>query len=140
MKESIAASLVVVALIVGAGIGYFWNTSHPVETTEMVTQTSITTVTHTITAPTSATGSQESNEMVCVITEYQVWMVGIYPTSETSTTTQSYGVQTYYTATSAQQTIGYETTITTAYYSGTLTGAIAIWNSTVCTYLPFPLP
>lgn len=134
MKGQIVSILTVVALIVGVGIGYFGNTATSNTTTQTIveTYTTATTITTTITT----TLPQGSVVEKCVITEYHVWMIGIIETSSTAygTSTQSYDVQTYQTTTSVTQPVGFATTATTS-YTGTLTGAIAYWNSTVCTHI-----
>jgi hypothetical protein len=132
MKGSVAASLIVIALVVGAGIGYLGSASKLIVTTETIIKTYTTATTYT----TTTTPPQLSGAEQCVVTEYHVWIVEIYPTNVTSTTTQSYGVRTYQTSNSVEQNVGFETTVATVGYTGTLTGAIDIWNSTVCTYIP----
>lgn len=126
MKGQTASILIVVALIIGAGIGYFGNTVSSKTTTE----TTIKTYTITTTLP------GESGVEQCVVTDYTVWEVLEVAGSSTIQTTsiRSNAVQTYQTSTSVEQTIGFETT-TTASYTGTLTGAVAIWNSTTCTFI-----
>ena len=125
LKGQIASLLIVMALVVGASIGYFGNTAAPRTTTE--------TVIRTYTVTTTLAG--ESNVERCIVTEYLLWAIGeLTGPTILGSSTQSYPVQTYQTSTSAEQTVGFETT-TTAPYAGTLAGALAIWNSTTCTYI-----
>lgn len=124
MKGQIASLLIVVALIVGVGVGYFGNVALSKTTTGTIVKIYTTTL------------AGESQVERCVVTEYHVWEVEEITGSSTiqSTSTQSYLVQTYQTSTSVGQMVGFETTTTTS-YTGTLTGAIAIWNSTTCTFI-----
>ncbi|MGD0145578.1 MAG: hypothetical protein ABSB53_01840 [Nitrososphaerales archaeon] len=126
MKEQIASLLIVAALIVGVGIGYFGNTA----TSRMTTETVIKTYTMTTTLP------EESGVERCTVTQYAVWMYG-----QTQSSSTSYGLRTvgnsflpYETTTSPEQTVGFVTSTDTT-YTGTLTGAIALWNSTTCTFI-----
>ncbi len=148
MKRQIASILIVTALVVGAGIGYFGHTPATSTITETImstytesnttTETAISTYTLTTTLPqgTNTTAFPQGLSMRCILTEYHVWMIASIGNTTTSygTSTQSYDVQTYQTTTSITQAVGSVTT-TTANYNGTLTGALAIWNSTVCTYI-----
>ena len=108
MKRQIAVVLIVVALFVGAAIGYFGGTAFQ------------TTVTKTYTL------ALVSGLEVCTVTEYHVWSVESINNGNTvgGTTTQSYPVTTF-------QTSSYPTS-TTNTYTGTLTGAISYWNGTTC--------
>lgn len=134
MKGQAASLLIAVALIVGIGIGYFGNTA-----TQSPGQTVLMTYTITTTLPaasytiTTSLGGY-SGTVQCIVTEYHVWEVEEYPGNSMSTSTQSYPVLTFQTTASVEQTAGFETT-TTARFTGTLTGAIALWNSTVCTFV-----
>jgi len=128
MKGQVAAILVVIALIAGAGIGYFSNT--PVRRT--TTQTLTSTFTTTVTLP------QSGSEVVrCVLTRYAVWEIAHIESNTTSygSTTETSDLRTYQTTTSVLQTVGYVTTSTTS-YTGTITGALAEGNYTTCTYIP----
>lgn len=125
MKGQVASALIVVALVVGSGIGYFANTNSNHATTETVVTT------YTVTLP------QGSGLLRCVVTEYSVWLVGYGNggvASSYSTTTQQAPVQTYTNTTTVTQTVGF-TTISTSAYTGTVTGAIAQGNYTTCTYI-----
>lgn len=114
MKGQIAVVLIVVALFAGAAIGYLGNPT-PSGT---VTKTSTTTVV------------QESGEQLCIVTEYHVWSVERIQNSTTigGTSTQDYPVTSFVTT-------GFPTS-TTVTYTGTLTGALAYWNSTSCYLIP----
>jgi len=137
MKGQIAVLLIMVALIIGAGIGYFGNTVASRTTTETVIKTYTTIVeTYATTYPTTSINLGVSGVAQCVVTEYHVWAILEITTSSSTiraTSTQSYAVQTYQTST-VEPTVGFRTTSTTS-YSGTLTGAIAYWNSTTCTLI-----
>jgi hypothetical protein len=126
LRGQVASFLIVVALIIGAGIGYFGNTAAPRTTTE--------TVIRTYTATTTLAG--ESHVERCVVTVYTVWAVEEVSNSNTirGTSTQSDPVQTYQTSASAEHTVGFETT-TMVSYTGTLSGPIALWNGTACTFI-----
>jgi len=137
MKGQIAVLFMVVALIIGAGIGYFGNTAASRTTTETVIKTYSTTVeTFTTTYPATSINLGVSGVAQCVVTEYHVWAIEELTASSSTiraTSTQSYLVLTYQTST-VEPTVGFRTTSTT-FYSGTLTGAIAYWNSTTCTLI-----
>jgi len=137
MKGQVAVLLIVVALIIGAGIDYFGNTAASKTTTETVIKTDTTTVeTYTTTYPTTSINMGVSGVAQCIVTEYHVWAIEEITTSSSTiraTSTQSYVVLTYQTST-VEPTVGFQTTSTT-FYSGTLTGAIAYWNSTTCTLI-----
>jgi hypothetical protein len=124
LKGQIASLLIVVALIVGAGVGYFGSSTTTKTTTETVIRT------YTTTLP------GESGVERCVISGYTVWAVEEASSSSTiqGTSTQSSAIRTYQTSTSAERTVGFETTTMTS-YTGTLSGPIAIWNSTACTFI-----
>lgn len=129
-----------IALIIGAGVGYFGNNATTRTTTGTITATVIkiytTTVeTYTTTYPAIATSMWVSGVAQCIVTEYHVWaLVNSSEMGEiASTSTQSYAVQTYQTST-MEPTVGFATTFATP-YTRTLTGAIAYWNSTVCTLI-----
>jgi uncharacterized protein (UPF0333 family) len=126
MRENVAA-LVVLALVIGAAIGYFGNTSANGTTTQTVIRT------YTITT-TFLQG--ESEVMRCVLTQYAVWKIAHIENSTTSygNTTETSGLQTYQTTTSVVQIVGYVTTSTSS-YTGTITGALAEGNYTICTYV-----
>ena len=124
LKGQIASLLIVVALIVGTGIGYFGSST----TTKTATETVIKTYTTTL--------SGESGVERCVVSDYTVWAVEEISSSSTiqGSSTQSSAIRTYQTSTSVEQPVGFETTTTTS-NTGTWTGPIAIWNSTVCTFI-----
>jgi hypothetical protein len=134
LKGEIASLLMVAVLMIGVGIGYYGNTATPRTTTETTLRTTTETVIEAYTITTTLAG--ESGVEQCIVTEYHVWAVEEITSSSTiqSTSTQSYAIQTYQTSTSPEQTMGFETTTTTS-YTGTLTGAIAIWNSTACMFI-----
>ena len=117
------AAIIVAAVIISATIFVALGSNGT------VTKTVVSTYTTTLTLPQGTFIEQ------CVVTEYHVWSIesisGTYTAGGTST--QSSPVTTYQTSASVSQTAGYVTT-TTSYYTGTLTGAIAYWNSTACTY------
>jgi len=124
LKGQIAAVLIVVALVAGAGIGYF------------VSAAAVGTVTETYT--TTITFPQGGSAVVrCVLTRYSVWETARIGNGTTSfgSTTETSDIQTYQTTTSVTQTVGYMTTSTTT-YTGTITGAVAEGNYTTCTYIP----
>ena len=126
----VAAAIVVAAVVVAVAI--LATSSVGTTVTKTVPEPTTTTITYT----TTLTLSQGALVEQCVVTEYHVWSTqsvsGTYTLGGTST--QSYPVTTYQTSASVSQTVGYAIT-TTNYYSGTLTGAIAVWNSTACTYI-----
>ena len=127
MKGQIAAVLVVVALVAGAGIGYFGSTT--------ASRTAIRTLTSTFT--TTVTLPQGGSEVVrCVLTRYVVWEIAHIEGNTTSygSTTETSDLRTYQTTTSVTQTVGYVTTYTSS-YTGTITGALAEGNYTTCTYI-----
>ena len=148
MKEQVASLLIVAALVVGVGIGYFGNTATPRTTTETVIKTHTTATTLQVRTSTITTTLQgetytititlqgESGVARCVVTEYTVWMYGQSQSGTTSYRIKTVGdsLQTYEITTSPEQTVGFATT-TTAHYTGTLTGAIDRWNSTTCTFI-----
>jgi hypothetical protein len=128
MKGQVAAILVVAAVIVGAGVGYFGNTTASRTTTQTLTST----FTTTVTLP------QGGSEVVrCVLTQYAVWEIAHIEGNTTSygSTTETSDLRTYETTTSVIQTVGYVTTYTSS-YTGTITGALAEGNYTTCTYIP----
>ena len=113
MKGQFASVLIVIALLIGVGIGYLADTSIPNTVTRTYTFT--TTILH---------GAAPE---VCTVVEYHVWSVETLVNGTTTvggTSTQSYPVTTF-------QTSGYST-VTSTTYTGTLTGQLAYWNSTSC--------
>ncbi len=114
MKGQVASTLVIVALIVGVGIGYVANTSG------QGTVTKVTTFTYTTTI------NGDTTSETCIVVEYHVWSVETVGNSTTvgGTSTQSYPVTTF-------QTTGYPT-FTSVTFTGTLMGAIDYWNDTTC--------
>ena len=126
MRQGTVLVLIVVALTIGAGIGYFENS--------VVFRT--TTVTIIRTYPITTTIFGASGIALCVVTEYHVWAIEELVTNGSTirtVSTQSYVVRTFQTSTS-EPTVGFKAT-TTTFYAGTLTGAVAIWNSTTCTLI-----
>ena len=126
----VAAAILVAALVVAVAI--LATSSVGTTVTKTVPEPTTTTITYT----TVLTLSQGAFVERCVVTEYHVWSIETIGSTYTTggTSTQSYPVTTYQTSASVSQTVGYAIT-TTNYYSGTLTGAIAIWNTTACTYI-----
>jgi hypothetical protein len=138
VSNAIAAGLLVVGILFGVS-GYYVATTYPTRTvTQTETTTASLTTTETVikTYTITTTLAGESGLEQCVVTEYHVWAIEEMTSSSTiqATSTQSYAIRTYQTSTSVEQPVGFETT-TTATYTGTLTGAIAIWNSTTCTFI-----
>ncbi len=131
MKGQVAATLIVVALITGSGIGYFARNTSAGTTTEMVVTTETVVSTYTVTLP-------GSGLLSCVVTEYSVWVLGYGSggvATSYSTTTEQTPVSTYTSSTTATQAVGF-TTVSTSPYGGTVTGALARGNYTTCTYAP----
>lgn len=153
MKREIASILIVIALIIGAALGYLANATSSKTTTERVTQTYITTNTRTETAistytitttlpQTNITTSPRQSVLLCIVTEYEaINMLEIENSTTTTlsfptTSTMSTNVQTYKTIIPTSQSAGFETTTTSYpnYSSSTRTGAIlSSWTTTVCT-------
>lgn len=126
MKNEVAAVLIVVALIAGAGIVYSWTRTNPSETT---------TRTDTITT----TLNQGSNLVKCVVVYYEVDAAEFLGSSSTyyGSTTRSTQISSYTTITSVEQTVGY-TTSTRVSLSDTLTHigpALASWDGTECAWV-----
>ena len=66
---------------------------------------------------------------------YTVWSIGVLYSNSSSrftTTTQSSN-SSFTTTTSVTQSVGYVTSATET-YTGTITGALAEWNVSACTY------
>ena len=117
----------VVALVIGVGVGYFGSAASVGSVTETIAKTNTT----TITVP------QGGSEILrCVLTQYVVWMIAHVGSNTTSygSTTDTSDIRTYQTTTSVFQAVGYVTTFTSS-YTGTMTGAIARGNYTTCTYI-----
>jgi hypothetical protein len=76
----------------------------------------------------------KSNLVVCLVQYYTVWSVAYIRSNSTSygTSTQSSNT-TVTTTTDVSETIGYATS-TQMNFTGTLTGAIAEWTESACTY------
>ena len=108
MKGQIAVVLIVVALFIGAAIGYFGGTSFQAAVTKTY-------------AP-----SQGSGLETCTVTRYAVWSIESVHNGTTigGTSTASQIATTF-------QTTGYPSSTTNA-YTGTLTGAISSWTVTSC--------
>lgn len=128
MKDQIAAALIVVALIAGAGMAYFWTPANSPQTT-------------TKTYTTTTTLNQGSNLVKCVVVYYEVDAAGFLTSGSTSygSTTRS-SRSNYTTTTSIEQAVGCTTsTSVTLYESGTSTQtgpALASWDETECTWVP----
>jgi len=128
MRGQVATILIVLALIVGAGLGYFGNST--TNNTTTVTKN----YTYTITTTFSQGGSAV---MQCVLTQYTVWEIEHIQNSTITSygrSTETTNLKTYQTSTSLTQSVGYVTTSTSS-YTGTITGALAKGNYTTCTYL-----
>jgi hypothetical protein len=127
MKERVAAVLIVLALVAGAAVGYLSNSTSNGTTTE----TLIRTYTITTTFP-----QGESEIMRCVLTRYAVWEIAHVQNSTTSygNTTETSALQTFQTTASVMRIVGFVTTSTSS-YTGTITGALAEGNYTICTYI-----
>lgn len=109
MKGQIAVVLIVVALFAGAAIGYFGNPNPKTVATTLV---------------------QGSGEQLCIVTENTVWAVRSIHNGTTlgGTSTQENPVTSFVTT-------GLPTS-TVVNYTGTLTGPLALWNSTSCYLIP----
>lgn len=145
MKNEVAAVLIVVALIAGAGIAYFWTPTNPSETTTKTYTTTTTlnegTITTTLNEGTiTTTLNGGSNLVKCVVVYYEVDAAGFVMSSSTSygSTTFSYQISNYTTITSIEQAVGYTTsTSVTLSDTSTHTGpVIASWDGTECTWVP----
>jgi len=129
MKNEAAAVLIVVALIAGAGIAYFWMPTNSPETT---------TKTYTMTT----TLNQGSNLVKCVVVYYEVDAAEFLTSSSTScgSATRSYQISNYATMTSIEQAAGYTTSTRVSLYetgTSTHTGpALASWDDIECTWVP----
>ncbi len=124
--------------MVGSGIGYFANTSSAHTNTYGVVTTYTYRTTETVVTTYTVTSPGGSGLLLCVVTEYTVWMVAYVSSGGTSysysTTTELSPIQTYTSTTTATQTVGF-TTVSTSPYGGTITGALAKGNYTTCTYI-----
>lgn len=131
MKGQTASLLIVLALVVGAGVGALAGTSSG-NVTVVESHTTVESYTTTVTV-------QGSAALRCVVTLYQTWdelEVSGSSTFITTTNVAESRLQTF-TTTGPLQAVGYSTTVTTEYYTGvTLTGPINEWNSTVCASIP----
>lgn len=124
MRGKVASILIVLALLVGGGLGYF---SHvPANYTATVNKTYTATVTLL---------EGGSDAVRCVLAPYTVWEIERVQSNSTSfgSTTETTNLTTYQTTTSAVKPAGYVTTYTTE-YTGTISGALAKGNYTICTY------
>ena len=119
------SAMVVVALIVGLGIGYLGSTISGSTTTKTI----VSTYTVTTNLP------QGTEVLQCVTTQFVVRAYESINSSTTvsGTTTSSSIIQTYQTSTSGSQSVGYVTTFTMT-PTTTQTG-YQTWNSTVCTVI-----
>jgi hypothetical protein len=128
MRGQVAAILIVLALIVGAGLGYLGNS----------TTNNTTTVTKTYTYTITTTFSQGGSAVMrCVLTQYAVWEIAHIQNSTITSygnSTETINLKTYETSASVTQSVGYVTTSTSS-YTGTITGALAEGNYTTCTYI-----
>lgn len=128
MRGQVATILIVLALMVGAGLGYFGNS----------TTNNTTTVTKNYTYTVTTTFSQGGSAvMQCVLTQYTVFEIEHIQNSTITSygnSTETTNLKTYQTSTSLTQSVGYVTTSTSP-YTGTITGALAKGNYTTCTYI-----
>jgi len=152
MKGQFASILVVVALIVGAGIGYFGNGTKATTQTVMITfttnnamiETTVSTYTVTATIPEETNSTvipAGESVMQCDVTVYSVIsfisMENFTTTTSTSGgfTTLSYPIQMFNATTSLTETAGYATTTTYVNPSSTISGAKAVWTTSACTVI-----
>ena len=147
MKNEVAAVLIVVALIAGAGIAYFWTPTNPSETTTKTYTITTTlnggTITTTLNGGTiTTTLNGGSNLVKCVVVYYEVDAAEFLTSSSTSygSATRSYQISNYTTITSIEQAVGYTTSTRVLLYesrTSTHTGpVIASWDGTECTWVP----
>ena len=95
MRGQIAAILIVLVLVVGAGLGYFGNST--------TNNTTTVTKTYTVTTTFSLGGSVV---MRCVLTQYAVWEIAHIQNSTITSygnTTETTNLRTYQTSTSVTQ-------------------------------------
>ena len=135
MKREITSILIVAALIIGAGIGYYGNTRGSRTTTVTATFTANNTKTETVVSNYTVTTTMPSvnnsvgvDVMECALTIYDI--IG-------GNSTGSISPQLYNTTTSLSQIVGFATTTTNS-SNVTLSGTVEEWTVTACTVVSAP--
>lgn len=134
MKGRIASILIGAALVIGLGAGYFAHAGNTTTLTATQTLTTEQTLVSTVTLTTDQ--PQGSAILRCIITQYEVWYAALNTnsTSASNVFTTSYNETTYQITTATSEAAGFAET-TTSYFTGTLTGPVELWNTTVCSYV-----